>query len=54
MLSSIANTHGHFQTAFIDDVADPIDLAFDQALEVTAKAIYIEDYAIVGFGDHAA
>ena len=54
VLSSIANTSGHSQTVFIDNVVDPLDLAFDQALVVKAKAIYISDYAIIGFGDHAA
>ena len=54
VLSSIANTSGHSQTVFIDNVVDPLDLAFDQALVVKARAIYINDYAIIGFGDHAA
>ena len=58
VLSFIANTHGHSQTTFTDNVVDPIDLAFDQvydqALETKAKAIYTKDYEIFGFGDYAA
>ena len=58
VLSFIANTHGHSQTSFTDNVVDPVDLDFDQvydqALEAKAKAIYTEDYEIFGFGDYAA
>ena len=43
VLSFIANTHGHSQTTFADNVLDPVDLAFgrvyDQTLEAKAKAI---------------
>jgi hypothetical protein len=43
VLSFIANTHGHSQTTFADNVLDPVDLAFgrvyDQTLEDMAKAI---------------
>ena len=56
VLSFIANTQGHSQTTFTDDIVDPVDLSFDQiyypALE--AKAIYTKDYEIFGFGDYAA
>ena len=58
VLSFIANTQGHPQTTFTDDIVDPVDLSFDQiydpALEVKAKAIYTKDYEIFGFGDYAA
>ena len=44
VLSFIANTQGHSQTTFTDDIVDPVDLSFDQtygpALEAKAKAIY--------------
>ena len=30
VLSSIANTQGHSQTTFTDDIVDPVDLSFDQ------------------------
>ena len=60
VFSFIANTHGHSQTTFTNNVVDPVDLAFDQvydhALEAKAKAkaIYTRDYEIFGFGDYAA
>ena len=58
VLSFIANTQGHSQTTFTDDIVDPVDLSFDQiydpALEAKAKAIYTKDYEIFGFGDYAA
>ena len=58
VLSFIANTQGHSQTTFTDDIVDPVDLSFDQiydpALEAKAKTIYTKDYEIFGFGDYAA
>ena len=58
VLSFIANTQGHSQTTFTDDILDLVDLSFDQtydpALEAKAKAIYTKDYEIFGFGDYAA
>ena len=58
VLSFIANTHGHSQTTFTNNVVDPVDLAFDQVydqeIEAKAKANHTKDYEISGFGDYAA
>ena len=56
VLSSIANSHEQSKTTFIDNVVDPVDLAFDQLYDhaLEAKAIYTKDYEIFGFGDYAA
>ena len=58
VLSFIANTHGHSQTTFTNNVMDPVDLAFDQVydreIEAKTKANHTKDYEISGFGDYAA
>ena len=58
VLSFIANTQGHSQTTFTDDIVDPVDLSFDQIydslIDAAANEIYTKDYEIFGFGDYAA
>ena len=56
VLSFIANTQGHSQTTFTDDIVDPVDLSFDQIYDpaLEANAIYTKDYEMFGCGDYAA
>ena len=56
VLSFTVNSHEQSKTTFIDNVVDPVDLAFDQLYDhaLEAKAIYTKDYEIFGFGDYAA